>query len=335
VITGFAPARGPLKEQDYLEFHILASTHGIVIQPLADDVDTELAGDKALISRPPGLILSAANEVGPRGYRPVVLDPQSWGFDREADFGERQKTLIAAAAAALAGRRMPARFALARFYLAREMFAEAKGVLDVALAEDHPTVEDPTGLVMRAVAKIMMGRVDEGLQDLASPLVGNTHDAQLWRALAFAKQGKWREANENFKRMETAITTLPMEFQRQVILEAVRASIETRDFAAAAAKLKEFETLGAPKELGPRIAVLSGRLAESLGQNEEALAAFHAAAESSDRVSAARGRLYAILLRYQLGEMKRPDVISELETLTTFWRGDDTEIEAMQVLAHL
>jgi hypothetical protein len=33
--------------------------------------------------------------------------------------------------------------------------------------------------------------------------------------------------------------------------------------------------------------------------------------------------------------MKRPDVISELETLTTFWRGDDTEIEALQVLAHL
>jgi tetratricopeptide (TPR) repeat protein len=335
VVTGFAPARGLLKEQDFLEFHILASTHGIVIQPLADDVDTELAGDKALISRPPGLILSAANEVGPRGYRPVVLDPQSWGFDREADFGERQKALIAAAAAAPAGRRMPARFELARFYLAREMFAEAKGVLDVALAEDHPTVEDPTGLVMRAIAKIMMGRVDEGLRDLASPLVGNTHDAQLWRALAFAKQGKWGEANENFKRMETAITTLPMEFQRQVILEAVRASIETRDFAAAAAKLNEFETLGAPKELGPRIAMLSGRLAESLGQNEEALAAYRAAAESSDRVSAARGHLYEILLRYQLGEMKRPDVISELETLTTFWRGDDTEIEALQVLAHL
>jgi tetratricopeptide (TPR) repeat protein len=149
------------------------------------------------------------------------------------------------------------------------------------------------------------------------------------------RQGKWGEANEHFKKMETAIATLPMEFQRQVILEAVRASIETRDFAAAARKLDEFETLGAPKELEPRIAVLSGRLAESLGHNEEALAAYHAAAESSDRVFAARGRLYDILLRYQLGDMKRSDVISELETLTTFWRGDDTEIEALQVLAHL
>src|ERR1700726_1711563 len=33
--------------------------------------------------------------------------------------------------------------------------------------------------------------------------------------------------------------------------------------------------------------------------------------------------------------MKRGDVISELETLTTFWRGDDTEAEALQILARL
>jgi tetratricopeptide (TPR) repeat protein len=33
--------------------------------------------------------------------------------------------------------------------------------------------------------------------------------------------------------------------------------------------------------------------------------------------------------------MNRPDVISELETLTTFWRGDDTEVEALEILARL
>jgi tetratricopeptide (TPR) repeat protein len=335
VVTGFAPARGLIKEQHFIEFRLLASTHGVVVQPYADDVDVELSGDKVLISRPAGLILSPANQVGRRGYRPVVLDAQAWGFDREAGFDERQKTLINAAAAAPEGKRLPPRFEIARFYLAREMYPEAKGVLDVALAEDHPTAEDSTGLVMRAIAQIMMGRVEEGLQDLASPLVGDNYDAQLWRALAYAKQGRWSEAADNFKKMETAITTLPAEFQRQVMLEAVRASIETRDFAAASEKLDEFEALGVPKELEPRIAVLSGRLAEGLGHNEEALEAYRSAAESSDRVSAARGRLLDIALRFRLGETKQGDVISELETLTTFWRGDDTEIEALQLLARL
>ncbi len=279
VVTGFVPARGILKEQDFVEFRLLASTHGIVVQPFADDVDVELSSDKVVISRPSGLALSAANQIGHRGYRPVVLDSQSWGFDREADFTKRQTALIAAAAAAPEGKRMPPRFELARFYLAREMYAEAKGVLDVALAEDHPSAEDSTGLVMRAIAEIMMNRITEGLQDLASPLVGNNYDAQLWRALAYAKQGKWADASENFNKTETALTALPVEFQRQLMVDAVRASIETRDFAGAADKLNEFETVGVPKELEPRIAVLQGRLDEGLGRNEDALAAYRAAAE--------------------------------------------------------
>ena len=41
------------------------------------------------------------------------------------------------------------------------------------------------------------------------------------------------------------------------------------------------------------------------------------------------------VLRYQLGDLKRDDVISQLESLTTIWRGDETEIEALKILAHL
>jgi tetratricopeptide (TPR) repeat protein len=336
VVTGFAPARGLLREQDFVEFRLLSSTHGLVVQPFVDDMEVELSGDKVVISRPSGLVLSAANQIGHRnGYRSVVLDPQSWGFDREADFVERQKNLITAAAGSPENKHLMPRLELARFYLAREMYEEAKGVLEVALAEDHPSSEDSSGLVMRAIAKIMMGRPEEGLADLASPLVGDSHDAQMWRGLAYAKLGKWSEASENLKKMEATITTLPIELQRQVLLETVRAAIETGDFAAAADKLNDFDTLGVPKEMEPRIAVLTGRLAEGLGHNEEALAAYRSASDSTDRVSAARGRLHDITLRYQLGEMKTPEVISELEALTTYWRGDETEVEALRLLARL
>ncbi len=279
VVTGFVPTRGLLKEQDFVEFRVPATAHGVVVEPLADDLDVEIASDKIMISRPAGLVLSSVGQAVRRGYRPMVLDAQTWGFDREADFNDRQNTLITAAASAPEHKRLPLRFELARFYLARQMYAEAKGVLGVALAEDHPTNEDSTGLVMRAIANIMMDRVDDGLADLASPLVGNSNDAPLWRALGYAKQAKWADAADNFKKMETAITTLPVEFQRQVMLQVVRAAIETRDFAYAAQQLNEFDTLGVPADLAPRIAVLQGRLAEGLGHGEDALAAYRTAAE--------------------------------------------------------
>src|SRR5207244_5307230 len=57
--------------------------------------------------------------------------------------------------------------------------------------------------------------------------------------------------------------------------------------------------------------------------------------ESMNRPAAAQGRLRETVLRYQLGDLKRADVLSELENLTTVWRGDETEIEALQLLARL
>jgi hypothetical protein len=70
------------------------------------------------------------------------------------------------------------------------MYPEAKGVLDVSLAEDQATAEDVTGSVLRAITEVMMNRPDAALKDLSNPSIGDHHDAPLWRAMAFAGQGK-------------------------------------------------------------------------------------------------------------------------------------------------
>ena len=58
--------------------------------------------------------------------------------------------------------------------------------------------------MMHAVASILMGRPEQGLKDLANPVIGTSYDSQLWKALAFARQGKWAEAREKFKNVEFA-----------------------------------------------------------------------------------------------------------------------------------
>jgi tetratricopeptide (TPR) repeat protein len=338
VVTALGPARGFVKTQDFVEFRALASTHGVVIQPLADDLNVELQADRIVLGRPSGLTLSSAAQSPGRGssnLRPVVFDTQLWGFNRETAFAERQKKLLDAAADAPETKRTAPRLELARFYLAHDMYAEAKGVLDVTLSDERPTTEDTTGVVMRAVADIMLGRPEDGLKDLANPLVGNQNDAPVWRAVAQAKAGKWAAAREGFRNVNAAIATLPLELQRIALREAVRASIEARDFAGAANHLNEFETIGVSPDLQPEISVLTGRLAEGLGRTEEALSAYRLATVSQDRSAAAQAKLREVVLRYQQGDLKPTDVISELETLTTIWRGDETEIEALQLLGRL
>jgi hypothetical protein len=115
----------------------------------------------------------------------------------------------------------------------------------------------------------------------------------------------------------------------------MRSAIEVGDFSTASIQLNDFQTIGVSHELEPAMAVLIGRLAEGMGRNEDALAAYQTAADSWDRRAAAQGQLRETLLRYAIGDLKRDDVISQLETLTTIWRGDETEIEALQMLARL
>lgn len=336
VITAMAPARGFLKSQDFVEFRALASAHGIALQPVADDLNAELSADKIILSRPAGLSLSAVARTNTQAlYQRHVLDVQSWGFDRQANFTERRMDLVLAAAAAPEAKRLPARCDLARFYLARDMFAEAKAVLDVAVADNPPSAEDSTPIVLRAIANIMIGRADAAMKDLSNPFVGNQHDAPLWRAMANARLGRWAEARDGFRGAEAAMTTLPLEFQRTILRDMVRASLEVGDFTGAAGRLNEFEMVGIPRELEPTIAVLTGRLAEGLGKVEEALRAYRAANDSWDRPAAAQGRLREILLQYGRGDQDRPAALAALETLTTVWRGDGTEIEALQLLGRL
>ena len=132
VITALGPARGFIKGLDFVELRALPSTHGVVVQPLADDVTARMSADRITITRPGGLTLSsgamserAANTFT---FNPLLFDTQLWGFDRQAKFNDRQSELIRLAAGAPASKRYQARLNLARFYLARDMSAEAKAV---------------------------------------------------------------------------------------------------------------------------------------------------------------------------------------------------------------
>ena len=343
VVTAFAPPRGVLKTQDFIEFRALQTTLGAVIEPLADDVNVELRPDRVIVSRPLGLTLSTSVQTmlrGRGGMRQAMFDSDLWTKDRKSSYNERQGNLIAAAAEAPENKRAAPRLDLARFYLARDMYPEAKGVLDVVLADDrqvedaHPA-DDVSATVLRAVAEIMMNRPDDALKDLADPAVGDQHDAPLWRALAYVRQGKWTQAREGFKRVEAAMATLPIELQRIALRDEMRAAIEVRDFASALNDLNDFETIGVTHDMEPTMSVLIGRLYEGIGRKDDALTAYQTAADSWDRRAAAQGQLRETVLRYSLGDLKRDDVISALETLTTIWRGDETEVEALQMLARL
>ena len=193
VVTAPPPVRGFIKRQDFVEMSLLESIHGVAIRPNSDDVTAEVGSDKIILGRPGGLTLSSADVGAERAPTAVAADFRRRRVaqeHQEANFIAREDELIAAAAAAEPDQRTPARIDLAVLSWRAAMYPEAKGVLDLVLADAKPGLEDPVALILHSVASILMGRPELGLKDLANPAIGTNYDSQLWKALAYARQGK-------------------------------------------------------------------------------------------------------------------------------------------------
>jgi len=120
-----------------------------------------------------------------------------------------------------------------------------------------------------------------------------------------------------------------------VITEAMRASIEVKDYSGAASRSNDLDVIGIPPDLKPSISVLRGKLAEALGHEKDALAEYKAAAQSPDRASAMEARLLEIALRQKRGEISENDALRDLETLSMTWRGDGLEVKALAMMARI
>lgn len=336
VITAQRPVRGFIKRQDLVDLALLESAHGIAIRPNSDEVGVEVGADKVILGKKGGLTLSPVDisaERAPTAVRPV-FSPEGWRKGQSENFIVRQNELITAIANLEPAMRSLPRLDLAQFYMSRAMYHEAKAITELMLA-DPLNKEESGALMMHAIASILIGRPAQGLKDLANPVIGNSHDSQLWKALAYARQGKWADAREKFKNVEFAIASLPLDIQRIVTMEAMRASLEVKDYAGASKRRSELEVVGVSPEAAPGFAVLRGRLAEALGHDKDALDDYKFAVGSSDRPAAAEAKQLEVALRQKRDEIGKEDALRELETLAMTWRGDSIEVKTLQMLSQM
>lgn len=336
VVTGQRPVRGFIKRQDLVDLSLLESAHGIAVRPNSDEIGVEVGSDKVILGKKGGLTLSPVDisaERAPTAVRPV-FSPEGWRKGQSENFVARQSELMTSISNVEPALRSLPRLDLAQFYMSRAMYHEAKAVTELMLS-DPLNKEESGALIMHAIASILIGRPAQGLKDLANPVIGNSHDSQLWKALAYARQGKWADAREKFKNVEFAIASLPLDIQRIVTMDAMRASLEVKDYAGASKRRSELEVVGVPPEAAPGFAVLRGRLAEALGHDKDALDDYKLAVASSDRSAAAEAKQLEVALRQKRDEIGKEDALRELETLSMTWRGDAIEVKTLQMLSRL
>jgi tetratricopeptide (TPR) repeat protein len=332
-VTAPLLARGSPRALSYVDFRLLASVHGIALLPKADDLAIKLVADGVTIARPGGLNVADDGTVASIAEPARLFGTLAWQIDREARFRPRETELVAALTAAEPGERTAARIALARFYLANGLGAEAKGALEAAPEPDGAAKAE--FFVLRALARLMLQRPREAIEDLLRPFLANSGEAALIRAAALAAAMRFAEARDAFRSGEKDLPVLPAELQRVVRMAALRAAIELETFDEAGALLKALEAREPMGAIEPRLAVLAGRLAMRLGVSEQAAALFAIAERGTDEAAAAEAVLYRIELMQARGKIARFVAIKQLEMLVRSWRGDETEAAARRLISRL
>lgn len=340
VVTGFGPQRGFINPQDFVEFSVLPTAHGLAVKPLTDDLAVRLMGDSILITKPGGLTLSSGQlshvdgegQFGIDATRPGFVDYEAWASEDRL-YLHQVRALEAALVSVDESRTLSVRLDLARLYLANNLGSEALGQLALIRESDPELDSDPMYLAMRGIANVLMHRPDEAREFLSAFSLSEDLHSALWRGVMDVQDSNWPEAMDAFRASEQEITEYPPAVQARFRVAAARAAIESGDFATADVHLQQIPDENLPASAAAEIEVLQARLFDGLGRSEEALELLANARQSGDRKAEAEARFHHTLIAERIGVIDAEQAVEELEALAVAWRGDDLELNTLRLLA--
>lgn len=343
IVTALPPQRGIGKPHEMVELSALPTAHGIVVRPRSDDVAVRPNLGEVLVTRHDGLTLSPGNasQYAP-GRKPLresartgFIDFERWKEASPEKLSDRIYDYQRAIALAPEGDANARRFRLARFYLANGFHAEALGLLH-RMATVEPEVEsDPAFNAVRGAALALMGRTKKARKDFGVHALANDADAALWRGLLDVQDKAWNSALRAFHSGADVVGSYPPGMQARFRLAAARAALEMRRLDRAAEELEAVPGNGLPRAFEARARLLDGRYLEGVGRSEEARDAYDAVAEGPIEPAAAEARYRVTALDLKTGRISRKEAIEALQRLQLFWRGDDTELRTLRLLADL
>ncbi|SDR37128.1 hypothetical protein [Pseudovibrio sp. Tun.PSC04-5.I4] len=343
VVSGPAPVRGILKSHRFPQVQILRSSQGLAVVPNADGIDVELSGDDLIISRPDGLKISNRGLSKGTAVGSQVKDPtqprliefsqinQQKPEDYMRNLRVHEENLAKADPQEMNGPRLD----LARFFLSSGFAQEAIGMLRMMEEEDPLIEKDATFNVMMGAAQILASRPAEALEYLAAPELASSPDAAVWRTFAHSDLRDWTGAHANLGRAQAVMANYPVMLQVNFNLAAAKTHLALGNFGKALAVLSQIEPSDVNEEQAVLYDLLRGRIADASGRSQEALDVYDLVVRSNNGPLSAEAQFLSVKLRYRDGLIGARDALSELEGLAASWRGDDTELKTLRLMAQL
>jgi hypothetical protein len=338
VVTAFGRPASMPKGQNFVEFSLPATIHGLVVAARADDVHVGLSdglGDHLAQQRSGALApRGRAHRGQDAGTGPGCADPGGVGRGQG-----RARSPALPRASRHRGRGSPGganRSAHPARPLPRRQRPERRSEFR-ARRSRAPTIRRPVVGATCSCCPASWRSGPGGLRTprtfLASDALAQDPEARLWTAMIDEDQRRVAQANTGFKATTAVAAQYPEELAGTLRLAAFRAALDVDDRPAAAQALDDLDGPLAEAVHADERHLARAKLDEAAGATETALAAYDRLGGAADRRVAADAALRATALSTRSGALKAQDAIPRLEALTLAWRGDELEARAIGELA--
>ena len=260
-----------------------------------------------------------------------------WPLGAREKLFEFRQELQESAARQPAAKRNTARLKLAKFYFARGMAPEARGVMQVIESEDERLAIQPEFKALKGAIAFLNGKVEEAARNLNDPRLDKFDEIRLWRGLVAAARLRWKEASLYFKQGEVVLHGYPEPIKSRLALVRIETALKARDTGAAGRWLSILSKNSDEMTRGEKTTMryLQGRIAFLKRDLDRATKLWRGLLNSTDNWNAARADLSLVNLGLLQETMTVDQAIARLESLRYRWRGDEFELQVLRRLGGL
>ena len=339
-------------EQTMVDFRILPSAQGLVVNPRNDSLIVEAIEEGIEITAPYGLKMSPSADILSMTDRlpssPLVGTEQNSIFDinrwrMSGSFIETRQRLTENIAVAVGVDKNKARLELARFYFAYGFGIEALAMLQIIEANDADGVNHSDFIALKAAATILADKSDQGLALIEKTGLADQPELLLWKAVALAQKGEMLIAYPIFLQRANILTAYPDPFLSKFLILAIESALAANNLkfanelmGVAHAKFADNEDSYSKSVITPIIEpalnFFKGTIAAKKGNAADAKKFWELAKNSDNQLYNVRAELALIELAALEKVMTAGQAANRLESLRFAWRGDDLELEILERL---
>lgn len=337
IVVPFAGPNGGVPEKrDFVELTVLPSFQGLAIEPHAGDLDVKRFPRGVEAVTQAGLSLSAPRGADPRRGAGEILDFDEWRKADGKDIVEQKQNLERRIAfAPNAGQRQQARLALAQFYFANDLQAEALGVLGKARLEQPELERDKRYRALRGIANLRLGRLTDAANDLESRIFDDDPDMLAYRGMLAVARDDWPSARKSFSLAGSAVAKFPSDIQAPIRLAMARAWLSGGDVAGAEAEIGALEPSAMRRGQLAEADYIRGLIYQAQNKPEDAIRSFDQASASGDRRARALAEYAKTEFMLSRKLIDNQQAIERFESLRFAWRGDPYEFNLLRRLGEM